>query len=86
MLLKRGMRSRSTLLNHASIVFLFRLLDTFSEDRNLYAPIIYKTLTFAVVENHHNSDLREFFLLNFLNTFKSITTIPVGVLLDPLIK
>ena len=50
--LKRGVRDKSRLLNLSSISSLFYLLDIFSEERNPYAPIIYKTLTFSVVENH----------------------------------
>jgi len=66
--------------------FLFKLLDVFSVDWNRFAPIIYKTLTFLLVENHHEIDTREFFLKQFSWIFKQIKTIPVAILLETLIK
>jgi hypothetical protein len=65
---------------------LFHLLELFSRERNPYAPIIYKTITFALVENHGDIHLREFVLNNFITVFGAIQTIPVGVLTEPLIK
>jgi hypothetical protein len=84
--LKRGMRDRSRLLRQACIAYLFHLLEIFSEERNMFAPIVYKSLTFALVENHSNVELREFFLLNFAETFEKIPNIPIGVLVEPLVK
>jgi len=36
-------------------------------------------------ENHADSDMREFFFLNFLDIFEEDKNIPVHFLLDPLI-
>ena len=65
---------------------LFRLLEYFSNSKNLYAPIIYKTLTASVIENFNNPRLREFLLHNFQAIFKTTESIPIGVILDPLVK
>lgn len=40
-------------------------MDVFSETKNNYAPIIYKTLTFSLIENHADMQMREFILKNF---------------------
>jgi hypothetical protein len=84
--LKRGMRDKSTLLQTACIAHLFHLLECFSEERNMFAPIVYKSLTFALVENHSDVELRETFLQNFAETFSRIQSIPIGVLIEPLVK
>jgi hypothetical protein len=60
--LKRGIRTRSVVLQTTCVAHLFHLLATFADDRNMYAPIIYKTLTFAMIETHTDVELREFFL------------------------
>ena len=84
--LKRGCRDTSRLLKFGCLAKLFHLLDSFTNERNSYAPIIYKTLTFSLLENYENSVEREFILQNFIITFNNISTIPVGILLEPLVK
>ena len=54
--------------------------------KNAYAPVVYKTLAFHVVENHDNMLIREFMLTNFKEVVIFMKTIPVQILLDPLIK
>lgn len=65
---------------------LFKLLDVFSVDWNKFAPIIYKTLTFLLVENHHELETREYMLKQFSRVFKQVKTIPVAILLETMIK
>ncbi len=45
---------------------MFRLMSFFSsgEKRNSFAPIIYKNLSFALIENHSDPGTREFILCN----------------------
>jgi hypothetical protein len=50
--LKKGTRDRNRALKTISFTCLFKLLESFSQDRNAFAPIVYKTLTFLTVENH----------------------------------
>jgi hypothetical protein len=73
-------------LKQSAFALLFYLLEMFSKRRNSFAPIIYKTVTFSLVENHQNPGLREFILNNFVTLFEADTTIPVGVVADPLLK
>ena len=53
---------------------------------NPYAPILYKILTFSIVENHGDSETREFFLVNFIQLFEKVQNIPVGIVIEPLVK
>ena len=89
--LKRAARDKShnlrvSVTQFASTARLFLLLDQFSEDRDSYAPIVYKSLTFSLVENYPVESMREFMLTNFILTFKKNPAIPIGILLDPLLK
>ena len=85
--LKRAARhSKSNLVQFGTIAKMFGLLDHFSQDRSAYAPILYKSLTFALVENYEKNLVREFILDNFARTFASEPEMPVGILLDPYLK
>lgn len=85
-LLKRLWRDKSRVLKFCSICKAFQLLENFTNERNPYAPIIYKTLTFYLVENYREIEIREVILNNFLDMFEKNPGIPIGILLDPLIK
>lgn len=65
---------------------MFRLLDQFSAQKNPAAPTLYKALIFSLVESPQEQTTREFFLLNFQKLFESVRSIPVGLLLEPLVK
>ncbi|OMJ93856.1 hypothetical protein SteCoe_3045 [Stentor coeruleus] len=84
--LKKGWRDKLNILKFACIGKAFQLLEVFSGERNPFAPIIYKTLTFYLVENYRDSLIREFILQNFKTLFESAQSIPIGILLEPLIK
>lgn len=85
-LLKKLWRDKSRVLKFSSVSKAFQLLDTFSVERNPYAPIIYKTLTFFLVENYREIETRELILYNFIDLFDKSPNIPIGILIDPLIK
>ena len=65
---------------------MFNLLDDFANNKNPYASIVYKKLTFLFIENHEDSNIREFMLRNFQNIFHKYQTIPVEIFLEPFIK
>ena len=48
---------------------MFDLLDGFAKGRNMYAPILYKTLTFILIENYPQPDIRDEILSNFDHLF-----------------
>eukprot|EP00347_Sterkiella_histriomuscorum_P006073 403354173 len=85
-ILKRNCRDKSQIVRMTAISQLFRLLDQFSSERNQYAPVLFKTLIFSLIENHSNELVRAHIMSNFQFTFERITTIPVGILVDPLVK
>jgi hypothetical protein len=85
-LLNKGSRDRSKLLKYCCFAILFKLLENFTSDKNNYAPKIYKSLTFLCVENHQNTDVREFMFKNFSDVFTTIKYIPIAILLESLMK
>lgn len=84
--LKRALSDKSKLLSFTAIAHLFALLETFSIEKNQYAPIIYKKLIFAAIENHTNGEMRELIFMNFVDLFDRVKSIPVSTILEPLIK
>jgi len=65
---------------------MFKLLDKFSAEKNPSAPAIYKALIFSLVESPIDQTVRELFLTNFQHLFTEVKQIPVGLLIDPLVK
>lgn len=65
---------------------MFRLLEHFAAIRHTYAPIIYKTLTFILVEFYWEIDMRDMMLRHFIFLFKKSESIPVAILCEPLLK
>lgn len=65
---------------------MFRLLDKFASEKNQSAPVLYKTLIFLMIESSDNLLLREHYLSNFSALFKAVPSIPIGLIIDPLIK
>lgn len=84
--LKKGTRDKSKALSILSMNLMSTLLDVFSQERNKYAPIIYKAMTFILIELYLNQDLREEMLNIFINLFRSLPTIPIQILCEPLLK
>lgn len=85
-MLKRGARDRYKPIRTVAICELFRLLDKFSEEKNASAPAIYKTLIFSLVENPSDSMLRDIYFSNFIQLYEANPSIPVGLVIEPLIK
>jgi len=84
--LQRANRDKNSNIQIVSIVHLFKLLEVFAAERNPYAPVIYKSLTFALVENHNKENIREVCLSGFKQIFETFNSIPVSILMDPFIK
>lgn len=69
--LKKGCRDRSKAIAILSMNLMASLLDTFAKDKNKYAPIILKALTFILIDLYLQNDLREEMLHNFITLFKN---------------
>ena len=65
---------------------MFRLLEEFAKERNQYAPLIYKTLTFLTVEFIWEVEVRQNMLKYFTSLFYRFQTIPISILCEPLLK
>lgn len=65
---------------------MFRLLESFAAQRHSFAPIIYKTLAFLLVEFYWEIDVREMMLTNFISLYENFDIIPVNILCEPLLK
>jgi hypothetical protein len=85
-LLKRATRDKSEILKLIALNCLFRLLDNLAQDRNPIAATIYKKMTFSVIENHADIQLRSIILRNCINTYSTFSSIPTDILIEPLIK
>jgi hypothetical protein len=68
-MLKRGCRDRSKILRIVSTELMFKLLTVFSLERNPSAPIIYKSLTFLMIEYHVDMEIREQMMRHFIKLF-----------------
>ncbi len=65
---------------------MFRLLENFAAERHSYAPILYKTLTFILVEFYWEIEIRDMMIRHFIFLFKKFEQIPVSILCEPLLK
>ena len=82
----RGCRDRLKIVSALSVSLMTALLDQFAKDRNEYAPILYKALTFILIEQYNNMDLREEILHGFIKLFRTYQGMPINILCDPLLK
>mmetsp|Transcript_30215 Transcript_30215/g.29506 ORF Transcript_30215/g.29506 Transcript_30215/m.29506 type:complete len:304 (-) Transcript_30215:876-1787(-) len=85
-MLKRGARDRHRPIRIVALCEMFRLLDKFSEEKNSAAPGIYKAIIFSLVESPGDSNVRYLYFSNFVSLFENNPTIPIGLLVEPLIK
>jgi hypothetical protein len=65
---------------------MFYLFEFLTHFQSSYAPIVYRTLTFLLVETYSFIDIREYVQQNFANLFKNNTNIPITILIEPYIK
>ena len=68
---------------------MFRLLEMFSAtkgEKNSIAPTIFKNMAHIFVENHDETTTREYIMINLMKVFKREQTIPVGFIVEPLVK
>jgi hypothetical protein len=65
---------------------MFNLLFDFARDKNKQAPIIYKALTFMLIECYNFFEQREDLLKNFILLYKLYPNIPINILCEPLLK
>lgn len=69
-----------------SIELMFRILESFAEEKHAFAPTLYKTLTFLLVEFYWEIDVREIMLKHFMTLFANYDNIPISILCEPMLK
>jgi hypothetical protein len=70
-ILKKASRDVRHSLSYVSIELMFRLLESFAQNRHNFAPTIYKTLTFLLIEFYWEIDVREIMLKHFIHLFEN---------------
>ena len=65
---------------------MFELLRNFAAQKNKFAPVLYKSLTYILIENHNDDVVRMHILQDFKSLFSSSGTIPIGIVLEPFVK
>lgn len=85
-LLKKGGRDANMSVQINALTSLFRLLDYFAASGVSYAPYVYKAIIFSLIENHANESVRDFIMVNLASALASMDQVPVGVLIEPLVK
>ena len=85
-LINRTCRDESEGMKYMAIGMLFYLLDFLANKKSAFAPIVYRILTFLLVETYSINAMREFIQQNFVQIFNKNPGIPIGIILDPYIK
>eukprot|EP00698_Gefionella_okellyi_P018549 TRINITY_DN5570_c0_g1_i1.p1 TRINITY_DN5570_c0_g1~~TRINITY_DN5570_c0_g1_i1.p1 ORF type:complete len:1254 (+),score=279.86 TRINITY_DN5570_c0_g1_i1:91-3852(+) len=84
--LKKGCRDVHTDIQVLSLGYMFGLLDSFIPSHNAFAPVLYKTLIFCLIENNGDDVVREYTVANMTILLETQPSIPVGILVEPLVK
>ena len=85
-LFKKACRDKSSILNYLSTGHLFTLLTDLYAQRSVYAPLIFKSLTFLLIETYNSTSMREYLIGNFIVTLEEIESLPVAALVEPVVK
>jgi len=83
---KKNSKDRTRSVRLVTAVNMFNLLDKFSGEKNASAPALYKSLIFSLVENPIDETVRELYLTNFSQLFRLNESIPIRMLIEPLVK
>jgi hypothetical protein len=65
---------------------MFQLLHAFINSGNAYSPVVYKTIVFMFIEHVRNNPVRDFISAELKVALDSHANIPVGILVDPVVK
>jgi hypothetical protein len=85
--LKKGCREyKSKAVSFTAINLSFYLLAAFTQERNMYAPILFKAMTFILIDCFVNVELRTEITKHFATLFREFQGIPIQILCEPLLK
>jgi hypothetical protein len=83
---KRTAREDLVTVKMTAVALLFECLVVLVELKNKMAIVLYKSLTFILLENHGHSIIRELLCYNFKSVLETYSTMPTAILVDPLVK
>ena len=84
--MKKVIRDGNKSLKILALGQIFELFDNFTYQKVKYAPILFKSLIFILVEHYHNYKIREFILANLTRIISEHESIPLSHLVDPVVK
>ena len=84
--LKRGARDPETATQIHALACLFQLLHAFINAANAFSPVVYKTIVFMLIEHMRNDPVRDFITAELKVALDTHQNIPVGILVDPVVK
>ena len=84
--LKKNTRRDIYTIRIPALLRLFDFLKFLADTKSRLASIVYKKLIFLLIENHDESEVRQIILDNFGDILKNYPTIPIDLLLEPLLR
>ena len=84
--IKKACRDKSKTISLHGISMLCELLEKFAEERNEYAPTIYKSLTFLLIDTYYSVDVRQEIMHAFIRLFRRNKNIPISIMCIPYFK
>lgn len=85
--LKKGCREyKSKGVSFTAISLSIYLMNSFAQERNMYAPILYKAMTFILIDCYVNVELRTEITKHFIALFRDYQNMPIQILCEPLLK
>ena len=84
--LKRGARDPNPASQIHALACLFQLLHAFINAANAFSPVVYKTIVFMLIEHMRNDPVRDFITAELKVALDTHHNIPVGILVDPVVK
>ena len=85
--LKKGCREyKSKGVSFTAINLSFYLLVSFAQERNMYAPILFKVMTFILIDCYVNVELRTEITKHFVKLFQDFQSMPIQILCEPMLK
>ena len=82
----RACRDSNRGIRLSSQALIFELLTELAQSKSPKSPGLYKVLTFSFIENFNDDITREFLSNSFMTLFEQHRSIPVSILLEPLIR
>ena len=81
--MKRGVRDKNSALQHFALALQIALLEDFALEKKTFAPNLYKSLVFTLLETHQQEQIREFLMANLSIIYQDIIAIPISILIEP---